>query len=88
MTKEFKQNKQVFSFQTVILVLLSAAFLFSSCKGFINADENSKEINNFISYANAPFYTISIDYDGGSGVVKSPVGGEVQKKVSNVFIII
>ena len=84
---KFTGKEQTIKFQSLFVILLFAAFLFSSCKGFMNASESSKEINDYIAYANAPFYPINVDYNGGSGVVKSPAGGEVQKKVTDSFTV-
>lgn len=68
-------------------ILFCAAVLFTSCEGFINAKETSSQISDSISYANAPFYTILVDDSEGNGVIKSPAGGETQKKVSDSFTI-
>ena len=61
--------------------------LLSSCHNFLKSGEVRDEIEAAISYANATTYPISVDYNGNTGVVKSPAGGEVSKKVSDTFPI-
>ena len=75
-------------FRTTILLLgggLIAAFGLASCENFLNGAEIKKEIEDEIAYANADSYTIRVDYPKGRGVVKSPAGGEISQKVTDVF---
>ena len=67
------------------LFFCTALLLISGCKNFLNGAETAAEIDSAIAYAKAPSYTISIDYPSGKGVMKSPAGGEVQKKLTDKF---
>ena len=71
----------------IVLALLILPFCLTACNNFLKGGETSKQIEEFINYANAPSYTISIDYPSGKGVMKSPAGGEVQKKKSDKFVL-
>ena len=70
-----------------VLALLIIPLLLISCNNFLKGAETAKEIENAVAYANAPSYTISIDYPSGKGVMKSPAGGEVQKKKTDKFVL-
>ena len=61
--------------------------LFTSCENFFSGSELRAEIENQVAYANASAYTIRVDYPENSGIIKSPAGGEVSKKVSDVFTV-
>lgn len=63
-----------------------AAF-FTSCQNFLDGKEIKDEIENQIAYANAQSYTIRVEAQAGSGVVKSPAGGSVSKKVTDTFTV-
>lgn len=67
------------------LSILSLSLI--SCKDFLNSAETVKQIEDAVAYANAPSYTISIDYPSGKGVIRSPAGGEVQKKCTDKFTL-
>ena len=69
------------------LFICIALFSISSCKNFFNGAGTAAEIQSAIAYANAPSYTISIDYPSGKGVMKSPAGGEDQKKKTDKFVL-
>ena len=59
----------------------------TSCENFFNGSELRAEIENQVAYANASAYTVYVDYSENSGIIKSPAGGEVSKKVSDVFTV-
>ena len=61
--------------------------LFAACKNFLNAKETKSEIDAAIAYANASTYPIYIKYSGKNGVVKSPAGSEISKKVTDIFTL-
>ena len=71
----------------IVLALLILPLLLISCNNFLKGAETAKQIEEYINYANAPSYTISIDYPSGKGVMKSPAGGEVQKKYTDKFTL-
>ena len=71
----------------IVPALLILPLLLISCNNFLKGAETAKQIEEYISYANAPSYTISIDYPSGKGVMKSPAGGEVQKKYTDKFTL-
>ena len=70
-----------------ITILLLGGGLFTSCENFFSGSELRAEIENQVAYANASAYTIRVDYPENSGIIKSPAGGEVSKKVSDVFTV-
>ncbi len=63
------------------------SLFFASCHNFLSGMEIKKEIEGKVAYANAPAYTILIDYSKDSGIAKSPASGETSKKVSDTFPI-
>ncbi len=72
----------------LIISILEGAFLcilLSGCNNFLTASTTKQEIESAISYANASSYTIKVDYPTNTGVIKSPAGGEVSKKVTDTF---
>ena len=56
-----------------------------TCENFLTATKTKQEIESAISYANASSYVIKVDYPANTGVIKSPAGGEVSKKVTDSF---
>ena len=62
-------------------------FLFSSCENFFSGAKLRAEIESTVAYANAPSYTISVEQPKSRGIIKSPTGGAVSKKVGDVFIV-
>ena len=66
---------------------LCIVMLLTSCEGFVNAKEYRKQVDDYIEYANAPFYSIYIKYEGNHGQVKTPVGGEAYKRVTDTFAV-
>ena len=72
---------------SVVIALSILSLSLTSCKGFLNSAETAKQIEDAVAYANAPSYTISIDYPSGKGVIRSPAGGEVQKKCTDKFTL-
>ena len=67
----------------VLLLVLCLA----SCNNFLKADQVKNDIEAAIAYANAPSYTITVDYPGVSGVIKAPVGAQAVKKVTDTFAL-
>lgn len=61
--------------------------LLAACDNFLNAKETKSEIDAAIAYANASTYPIYIKYSGKNGVVKSPAGSEISKKVTDIFTL-
>ena len=64
---------------------LLAAIVFSSCQNFLKGSDAKQELQRAIEYANAPTYTIKINYQNKTGVVKSPAGAQADKKVSDNY---
>ena len=64
---------------------LSPAATLLGCENFLTATKTKQEIESAISYANASSYVIKVDYPANTGVIKSPAGGEVSKKVTDSF---
>ena len=79
--KSFKTTALLFS-----LIALAATF-FTSCENFLKGGEVKDEIVSIIDYNNAPSYTINVEALKGSGTIKTPVTGEVEKKVTDTFSI-
>lgn len=71
----------------VSIVILAFAMLFSSCEGFMNANETKNQIEDAITYANAPFYSIKVVDSKNHGSIVKPAAGETSKKVTDVFEI-
>ena len=71
----------------LITILFAFALIFSSCKGFLNADETKQQIEAAIAYANAPFYSIKVENNKNHGNIVKPAAGETNKKVTDVFEI-
>lgn len=71
----------------LITILFAFALIFSSCKGFLNADETKQQIEAAIAYANAPFYSIKVENNKNHGNIIKPAAGETNKKVTDVFEI-
>ena len=71
----------------IVFTLSILSLSLTSCKDFLNSAETVKQIEDAVAYANAPSYTISIDYPSGKGVIRSPAGGEVQKKCTDKFTL-
>ena len=53
----------------------------------MNAGETKSQIEKSIEYANASTYPIYIKYSGKNGIVKSPAGSEISKKVTDTFTL-
>lgn len=84
--KESKKiSKAGLLFFTGLLFITFA--LFTSCEGFINSKDTSRQIENYIEYANSQSYLITVKDTDGCGVIKSPAGGEAYKKVTDTFTI-
>ncbi len=74
---------------TILLsgVGLIASLGLISCENFLNGAEIKNQIEEHINYANAESYKIRVDYPENCGIVKSPAGGETEKKVTDVFSV-
>lgn len=68
----------------IILIFLG---IFTSCENFNNGSKIKKEIEDTIAYNNYPFYTISFDYPESTGVMRSPAGNEISKKLTDSFTL-
>ena len=68
-----------------VILLLCFAFVFTSCENFFKGENVRQQLEDRIAYANAPSYKITIDYPGAWGTIKAPVGGQTEKKVTDVF---
>lgn len=68
----------------IILVLL---VFFTSCENFNNGSKIKKEIEDSIAYNNYPFYKIGFDYPESTGVMRSPGGNEISKKLTDSFTL-
>ena len=66
-------------------VLITTLFTFLSCENFLQGEDVKEEITKTIEYNNAPSYTINVEALKGTGTVKTPAGGEIEKKVTDVF---
>ena len=80
--------RKSFIFTAFLCVILTGlTFLFTSCENFMKATATKQELEQALNYANSDSYTIKIDYPVGTGVLKYPAGGIVEKKVTDVFNI-
>lgn len=82
--------KQITSYSITAMKLLAGlCFLvaLASCENFLNGADVRQQLEDAIAYNNAPAYTISIDYPESCGVVRSPAGSKVSKKVTDSFTI-
>jgi len=68
----------------IILLLL---VFFTSCENFNNGSKIKKEIEDSIAYNNYPFYKIDFDYPESTGVMRSPAGNEISKKLTDSFTL-
>ena len=71
----------------LITILFAFALIFTSCKGFMNANETRQQIEAAIAYANAPSYSIKVENNKNHGNIVKPAAGETNKKVTDVFEI-
>ena len=74
------------------VVKLLGAFIFilgffTSCENFNNGSIVRKQIEDAIAYNNASWFSINFDYPESSGVMRSPAGSEISKKVTDSFTI-
>ena len=77
-------------FTALVRVIFAGLFLCiatTSCDSFMQADEMKAYLEQMIAYANAPSFKISISYDSEEGVIRKPVLGETNQKVTDVFEI-
>lgn len=83
-TKLYKKLKSTYLVVAGALLILAGT---TSCENFLKGQKIREEIEDSIAYANAPEYTITIDYPESCGAVKAPAGGEAKKKVTDTFTI-
>ncbi|MEE3314835.1 MAG: hypothetical protein VZR56_11845 [Treponema sp.] len=76
-----------FALPLLATILLTGGGIFTSCENFLDGAEIKEKIESQIAYANAPAYTIRVDCPENSGIIKSPTGGEISKKVTDVFTV-
>ena len=76
-----------FALPLLATILLTGGGIFTSCENFLDGAEIKEEIESQIAYANAPAYIIRVDCPENSGIIKSPAGGEISKKVTDVFTV-
>jgi hypothetical protein len=67
--------------------ILLLVILLSSCQHFLDGAEIKKSIEDQIAYSNAPSFTITVDAPMGTGIVKTPAGGQTEKKVTDTFAV-
>ena len=67
--------------------ILLLVILLRLCQHFLDGAEIKKSIEDQIAYSNAPSFTITVDAPIGTGIVKSPAGGQTEKKVTDTFAI-
>ena len=77
--------RKVSAFFVLASVFIGLSFI--SCDNFLTGSAVRDQLEKQIDYANAPINKITIEYPKKSGVVKSPSGGEAQKKVTDVFTV-
>ena len=68
-----------------IFLFISILLTFTACENFLQGEDVKEEITKTIEYNNAPSYTINVEALKGTGVIKTPATGEVEKKVTDVF---
>ena len=83
----FFSKKSIKTTALLLSLITLAATFFTSCSNFLKGQEVKNEIESIIEYNNAPSYTINVEAIKGSGTIKTPVTGEVTKKVTDVFSI-
>ena len=79
--------KSPFKYFAYSFILFTTLFTFISCENFLQGGDVKEEISKSIEYNNAPFYTINVEALKGTGTVKTPATGEIEKKVTDVFPI-
>ena len=73
-----------------IVLLMGGVFtciVLTSCENFLFGGELKKQIQADLNYAKAPFYTISVQAVANTGIIKIPLSGEVEKKVTDTFSV-
>ena len=75
------------SFVKLSALFILSVFSFTACDNFLQGEDVKKDIIDAIEYNNAKPYTIKLKADKESGVIKTPAGDEVSKKVTDTFTI-
>lgn len=65
--------------------ILLLVILLISCQHFLDGAEIKKSIEDQIAYSNAPSFTITVDAPIGTGIVKTPSGGQTEKKLPTLL---
>lgn len=82
--RSFKSPLKFFAYS---FILITGLISIISCENFLQGEDVKEEIAKTIEYNNAPSYTINVEALKGTGIVKTPAGGEIEKKVTDVFPI-
>ena len=69
----------------LFLAILFIGGIFTSCDNFLKAEELKNQIEAQIEYANAPSYTVTVNYDSEEGRLRKPAWGEISVKETDVF---
>ena len=80
-------KKMTKSFIKISGALLLTALTFTSCENFLQGEEVKDQIIDAIEYNNARTYSIRVEAVKGTGEIKTPSGGEISKKVTDVFTV-
>ncbi|MBR6296593.1 MAG: hypothetical protein IKR40_08990 [Treponema sp.] len=72
---------------SVLFATIFLTLIFASCENFLTGGEIKKKIEDQIAYANASSYTIRVTCPKSSGVIKSPLDGKINKKVTDTFTV-
>ena len=66
-------------------MLVTMGGLFTSCENFLKAEELKNQIEAQIAYANAPTYTVTVNYNSDDGQLRKPAWGEISVKETDTF---
>ena len=76
-----------FKFLLISFIVIIPVLFFTACENFLQGADVKEDITKTIEYNNAPSYTINVEALKGTGTIKTPATGEVEKKVTDVFPI-
>ena len=83
-------KKVLFSRIKNVIVLFTGMCLLAaltSCENFLRGAETKDQLDRIIAYNNAKSYTIKVEAEKGSGVIRIPADGQVEKKVTDKFTV-
>ncbi len=80
-------GKKSFFNSVIIGVGLFFCIALTACENFLSGGLLKKQLQADIEYAKAPFYTIKVEAVENSGKIKTPVSGEIEKKVTDMFTV-